>query len=305
MSRPPIAPRHWPAWFGLGLLRLLVLLPYPVIVGLGRVTGRLVYPLAWRWRLYTHLNLKRCFPRMSRTERHRLARRHFEAVGIGLFEIGLGWWASPRRLRRWVQVEGLEHLEAARRESVGVILMSAHFTSLEIGGRLLGLHTDFDLMYKENRSPVLEYVMSRNRKRHFDGVIRSDEVRRMLRSLRQKRVVWYAPDLGYVRANSAMVSFFGYPAPTNTATPRMARAGNARVLPFYPERLAGAAGYRLHILPALEDFPGEDPVADTERTTRILEAQIERVPEQYFWSHDRFKTKLHKRWPSLRRWLRG
>ena len=305
MTQIPLGIQHWPAWLGLGLLRLLLLLPYPVLVGLGRLTGRLVYPLAWRWRLYTHLNLKRCFPEMSVQERHRLARKHFEAVGVGLFEIGLGWWASERRLRKWVQIEGLEFLQQARAEGGGVILMSAHFTSLEIGGRLLGLHTPFDLMYKENRSPVLEWVMRRNRCRHFDGVIRSDQVREMLRSLRRGRVVWYAPDLGYVRANSAMVRFFGTPAPTNTATPRVARAGNARVLPFYPERLPGARGYRLRILPPLEDFPGKDPVADTERTNRILEEQILRIPEQYFWSHDRFKTKLHKRWPSLRRWLRG
>ena len=50
-----------------------------------------------------------------------------------------------------------------------------------------------------------------------------------------------------------------------------------------------SAGYRVVIGPALEDFPGVDPIRDVERFNRLLEAQIRRVPEQYLWVHRRFK----------------
>jgi len=296
----PLSPRHWPAWVGVGLLRLLILLPFPILLSIGNTLGRGLYYLAWRWRLFTYANLRRCFPEKSRQEHERLARAHFRAVGIGIFELALGWWASESRLKRLVQTKGMEHLEAARAQGKGVLIMSAHFTSFEIGGRLLGLFTPFHLMYRPNKNAVLEYLVQRSRRRHFDGVIPSDSIRQLMRRLKQGHCVWYAPDLAYTRGNHAMIPFFGHPAPTNTATSRIARATGAPVVPFYPERLPGAHGYCLHILPPLEDFPSDDPVADTERTTAILEAQIRQMPEQYFWSFDRFKTKLHKRWRKAR-----
>jgi KDO2-lipid IV(A) lauroyltransferase len=263
---------------------------------MGRILGRAIYCLAKRWRLVTYSNLRRCFPDKSRREHRRLAIAHFESIGVGLFELAMGWWSSERRLRRLVTVSGLEHLEQARAKGSGVLIMSAHFTSFEIGGRLLGLFAPFYLMYRPNRNAVLEYIVRRARGRHFQGIIPSNNIRELMRRLREGHCVWYAPDLGYTRKNHVLAPFFNQPAPTNPATSRIARSTGAPVVPFYPERLPGARGYRLHLLPAIDDFPSEDPEADTVRTNSILENQIRQMPAQYFWSFDRFKTKLHKRW---------
>jgi KDO2-lipid IV(A) lauroyltransferase len=278
----------------MGLLWLAVQLPYRAQLRLGRTLGRLFYPLVWRWRLYTLHNLRLCFPEKSGAEIRHLARRHFEAIGISLLEIGMSWWAPGRRLRDLGEVVGMEHLERARRNGRGVILLTAHFTSFEIGGSILGQFIPFDVMYRHNKNAVLEYLIRRARNRHADNVIRSDQTRRILKRLREGATVWYAPDLAYTRQNYAMVDFFGHPAPTNTATSRLAKASGAVVLPYYPERLPGTGGYRLHLLPPLDDFPGDDAIADTERTNRILEDQIRAMPEQYMWSFDRFKARLHK-----------
>jgi KDO2-lipid IV(A) lauroyltransferase len=111
----------------------------------------------------------------------------------------------------------------------------------------------------------------------------------MIRALKKNEAVWYAPDQSYRNKGAAMVNFFGIPAATNTATSRLARISGAAVLSYFPERLPGAAGYRVVIGAALEDFPGVDAIADTERFNRLLEAQIRRIPEQYLWVHRRFK----------------
>lgn len=296
VDRPPLSPRHWPSWLGLGLLRLSLLLPFPVLVALGRGMGWCIYCLAKRWRLVTYANLRRCFPDKPRAEHRRLAVAHFESIGIGLFELAMGWWSGERRLRRLVTISGLEHLEKARAEGNGVLIMSAHFTSFEIGGRLLGLFSPFYLMYRPNDNPVLEYVVRRVRRRHFAGIIPSNKIRELMRRLREGHCVWYAPDLGYKRKNHVMAPFFNQPAPTNPATSRIARSTGAPVIPFYPERRPGAKGYHLRLLPPIENFPSDDPEADTARTNAILEQQIRSMPSQYFWSFDRFKTKLHKRW---------
>ena len=119
--------------------------------------------------------------------------------------------------------------------------------------------------------------------------IAHDDIRTMIRALKKNEAVWYAPDQSYRNKGAAMVKFFGIPAATTTATSRLARISGAAVLTYFPERLPGNAGYRVVIGPALEDFPGVDPVDDVERFHALLEAQIRRVPEQYLWVHRRFK----------------
>ena len=289
MKHAFLKPRYWPVWLLLGFVRLVIRLPYDLQLKLGRALGFLLRHLAKRrWRI-TLVNLERCFPELDAAAREQLARRHFDSLGMAFIEIGMCWWADAARLKRLVRLEGVEHLQAARAQGHGVILLSAHFTTLEIGGRLLGLATDFHLMYRPNQNALIEEVMRRSRERHFDRAIPRNDVRLMLKSLKEGKPVWYAPDQGYRGKNSEMVPFFGIPAPTNTATSRLARMSGAPVVPFFVERLPGKQGYALMLEPALQGFPSDDPTADALRINRLLEERIRRVPEQYLWSHDRFK----------------
>lgn len=288
-----LLPKYWPIWLVVGLLRLSVFLPYPVLLWIGRGIGWMIYATAKRRRVITQINLKLCFPELSETERRKLALEHFKALGIASFEIALCWWGSENKLRKLVRIEGLEHLDAALAQGHGALLLSAHFTTLEIGGRLLGLFRNFHLMYRPNRTDLLEIIISNSRRKHFEKVIPRDDVRGMLRSLKDNKPVWYAPDQGFRGKNSAMVPFFGVPAPTNTATSRIAKTSSAPVLPFMVERLPGTQGYALRISPPLQGFPSGDDAADATRVNAIIEADARRAPEQYLWCHNRFKTDAH------------
>ncbi len=289
-----VNPAYWPIWLVVGFMRLAVYLPFRVQVALGRFIGRLIYRTAKRRRVITHINLDLCFPDLSPAERRRLAHEHFKALGIAVFEIALCWWGSDRKLRKLVRIEGLEHLDAALADGKGALLLSAHFTTLEIGGRLLSLFRPFHLMYRPNRTDLLEIIISGSRRKHFEKVIPRDDVRAMIRSLKDNHPVWYAPDQGYRGKNSAMLPFFNVPAPTNTATSRIAASTGSPVLPFMVERLPGAQGYVLRISPPLEDFPSDDIERDSTRVNAIIEADARRVPEQYLWCHNRFKTPYRK-----------
>lgn len=289
MSAEFLKPRYWPLWLALGLVRLAMLLPYRVQRPLGFALGRLLRRVAGRRRRITRVNLERCFPEMTPAARRDLEVRHFESLGLGLIELGMCWWASEARLRRLVRVEGLEHLEAAQAEGRGVILLTAHFTTLEIGGAMLTLFVRLHMMYRPNRNRLLDAVIRKGRERRAERGIPRDDVRALLRSLKQGIPIWYAPDQGYRGKNSVTVPFFGVPAPTNPATARIARVSGAPVVPFFVERLDGAEGYLIRLLPALEQFPTGDDDADAARVSAVLEAGIRKRPEQYLWSHDRFK----------------
>jgi KDO2-lipid IV(A) lauroyltransferase len=283
--------RHAITWLAAGLLWGVTRLPYPGQLAIGRGLGRLIRIAARKRRHIALTNLRLCFPALSERERQRLLNDHFASLGIALVETALGWWGSDRQLGKLATLTGLEHLQAALRQGRGAILLSAHFTTLEVGGRLLSLHAPFHVLYRSHKNPVIETLQRRSRRRHFEKAIPRDDLRGLLASLKRNRPVWYAPDQDFGSDNSVFVPFFGIPAATLTATSRLARVSGAPVVPFFPRRLPGARGYELTLLPALEDFPGGDVEQDARRITRLIEERVRQQPEQYLWVHRRFKTR--------------
>ena len=282
-------PRYWTTWFALGTLRLFEPLPFPVLVTLGRWIGNVLGVLPLSFVRIARRNLELCFPNESAEVRERILREHFRSLGIGLFETAMSWWSSDERIRTLGELSGQEHLDAARARGRGVILLSAHFTTLEIGARSLTARAPTNVMYRPTSNLVLERFLARNRSRHAKRAIPRDDVRTLITALKSNESVWYAPDQAYRKKGAEMVPFFGIPAATNTATSRLARMTGAAVLPYFVERLPGAKGYRLTILPALDNFPSDSPADDARRFNELIEAHARAVPAQYLWIHRRFK----------------
>ncbi|WP_127475615.1 LpxL/LpxP family Kdo(2)-lipid IV(A) lauroyl/palmitoleoyl acyltransferase [Sulfurivermis fontis] len=295
-ASPPLsrflAPRHWPTWLGLGLLRISVLLPYPALLLLGHGLGLLMYLLLPSRRRIARINLRLCFPEREERAREKLVRATFRSSGMAVFENALSWWGSAARMRRLHQVEGLEHLLAARAAGHGVILLGSHYTTLEISGRFLACHVDgLQPIYKRAHNPLYEAVMVRMRKKLFDDLLESTDMRTIVRNVKSGKTVWYAPDQDFGRERSVFAPFFGVPTATLTTTARLARLTGAPVIPFVSQRLPGLRGYRITLLPPLQGFPSGDDIQDASRTNTLLEQQIRDMPEQYLWIHRRFKTR--------------
>lgn len=282
-------PNYWPVWLGLGLLRAVCLLPIPVALAIGRGIGRLVYRLGDNRRAIVCRNIELCFAELSAPERHALVRAHFDALGMSLIEMGMGRWVSDRKLAAITTIEGLENLRKAVDDGRGIILLSAHFTTLELSGRVLSLNCPpFDAVYRRNRSDFMTEILRTGRERSAAATIEKRDIKAMVRSLRKGRPVWYAPDQSYNRKGSEVVPFFGVPTMHTTATSTLARLGKAITLPYFPRRMPDGR-YVLRILPPLTDFPGDDAIADTMKYVHVLEEHVRSCPEQYFWVHRKFK----------------
>ncbi|MEW5755408.1 MAG: LpxL/LpxP family Kdo(2)-lipid IV(A) lauroyl/palmitoleoyl acyltransferase [Pseudomonadota bacterium] len=289
--KPPLAPRHWPTWLGVGILWLLSHLPYRILMNLGRALGSAVFPFAKRRRRIADTNLHLCFPQWSETQRRQVLKAHFQALGMMLFEAALSWWGSERTMRALSTITGLEHLRTALDRGKGVLLLGAHFTTIEITGNLFYRHARHPVsgLYRQHENPVLDYLFQRGRHQFFEQLIARDDIRSVLRGLKQNQIMWYAPDQAYRGRQSIEAPFFGHPAQSTNATMRIAKISGAAVTPFYCERLPAGRGYQLHVLPALKDFPSGDDIADQTQINQIFERIIARIPEQYFWVHRRFK----------------
>ena len=285
---PPLAPRHWPAWLGIGLAALLARLPWSLQRVLGRGIGRLLMGLFGSRRRVAARNIALCFPELDDAAQANLLRESFAELGIGLFEFARAWWGSVAPMRGKFNVEGLEHLEAARAGGRGVIIISGHFVTLELAARLMCDHAPLAGMYRPHDGAVMEWAVQRGRLRYATAMFTREELRPALRHLKQGGLLWFAPDQDTRRGDSVFVPFFGRPAYSLTSTHQLARLSGAAVLGFAHVRHDDGR-YTLRLSPAFEAFPSSDATADTARVMAAIEAMIRAAPTQYLWIHRRFK----------------
>lgn len=268
------------------------MLPIPVLMCFGEGLGRFIGKFLESRRKVVNTNLRLCFPQMTAAEREALVEAQFAALGRGIFEAALSWFASDQRLAPHFEVEGQEHLDAAKASGKGLLLLTGHFSTLELGARVVVLTggLPFHAMYRPYENPVMDYCMHRFRgsKAGLPALPR-DDLRTMVKALRAGRAIWYAPDQTLDMRNSVFAPFFGVPTASVVATSRLAKMGRAAVLPYMPQKTAH--GWKVRFFPMLEDFPGPDELSDATRVNQALEAGIVDAMAEYFWIHKRFKRR--------------
>lgn len=293
-------PKYWLTWVGVIILYTISWLPYKLQLFLGKLLGRLLYKIGSSRKKVAMKNLELCFPEMSQEELTRTLKKNFENTGIALFETGMGWWWPDWRVKRKIKVIGLEHLEKARREDKGVLLLTMHYLSVEINCRGIGMGHPMVVFYRPHNNQLMEFFQFRGRGRSNKYMLGKRDVKGLIKALRQKEVCVYLPDQDYGRNRSLFVPFFAVPdAATTTGTLIFARQKNIQNHILIPTRNDDGSGYTLEIKPMMEDFPTDDDEADLIRINQELEKAIMFKPEQYMWLHRRFKTRPNKDAPSL------
>jgi KDO2-lipid IV(A) lauroyltransferase len=270
---------------------LLVKLPFRLQLATGRGLGRLFKLFGGYRRTIVRTNIGLCFPELDTRQQEQLVNRCYGSLGMSLVETAFAFWADDRDFDEFGILEGLEHIETARRQGKGVLLLSGHFCSLDFAGRILVKHHPACFTYQKLRNKLIDKYMKKERAKLSELLINRYDARGFIRALKAGRVVWYAPDQDQARKNSVFAPFFGIPANTLTATTKLVKLTGAVVLPFHIRRLPDSKGYALTIEPPLENFPGASEVEDATRFNAIIESQIRAHPEQYLWMHRRFKTR--------------
>lgn len=268
--------------------RLGALLPWPVQRTIGRALGWVAFMTLRTRRDVAADNIARCLPELTKAERAELLRSHFSALGIGLTEIGLAWFGSDDRLKDRVRAEGKELLDRARAEGRGVLLVTGHWTSLEIGCRLFGFVTDWHVLFRRLGVPAFDEATIRGRLRSAEAAYDKDNVRGVFRALRKGAVVVMVADQADTTDSRVVAPFFGVPA-TNSGSPaRIAAATGCVVLGLGFTRDADNL-YTFRFGPRLEHFPSDDPVRDATKVNAAIEMHAREALPQYYWIHRRFK----------------
>jgi KDO2-lipid IV(A) lauroyltransferase len=265
----------------------LARLPWGLQRAMGAAVGWLALRLLPDRREAARTNLALCLPELDGPAREALLRANFRDVGIGLFEFARAWWGEVAPMRASARIEGLEILQRLQAEGRGVLLVSGHFMTLELCGRLLCDHVPLAGMYRKHRSPVMEWAVLRGRLRYASAMFGNGDTRAAIRHLKRGGVLWYAPDQDMRGKDTVFAPFFGIPAATITATHQFARMTGCAVVPFFHRR--EGADYVLQVGQPLSPFPTDDAVADTAAVNAAIEAMVRQAPSQYLWLHRRFK----------------
>ena len=284
-----IHPKFFPTWILILLMRIGVFIPFSTQVIIGRTIGKAMYPLMSKLRSTAYSNISHCFPEKKQSQVNALVKSHFEAIGISLFETANAYYASDKKIIKLLTTKNEHFFKDALKQEGGIILLCAHFMPLMLGSRALLINHTIANIYRPQNNKLFDQAMVKGYKNHGAVMIKSTDTRSIVKAINNSLPIWYAPDQDLGEKNSVFALLFGIPTATATATARLAKNNNTRVIPY--SFIRTKKGYEMSFEEPLQNFPSNNPVDDATTTNMILEKQIKKTPEQYLWIHRRFKTR--------------
>jgi lipid A biosynthesis lauroyl/palmitoleoyl acyltransferase len=287
-----LAPRFWLTWLGVAVFWLITQLPRPVRHALGRFGGAFAWRRNKKRRDIVDINLAMCFPQWSKAKRDAMNKRHFQVMGRSLLDLGILWFASDKRILRAIDIEGWEHIKAAKAAGQNIILNVAHSAGLDFGAMAIGSRIPGIGPYKAARNEVVDWWVARGRQRFGIKVFeRSDGMIAFTRALKKGALLYILADEDYGEKASIFVPFFGQLKASLPMVGRLAKMSGAVVFPVMTYYDDTKHRYVARILPMLSDFPSGDKVEDTARLNQSLEKMIRLAPEEYMWTLRIFLTR--------------
>ena len=291
--RDLVNPKYWLLLLALSPVWLVAKLPYGWQISIGKVYGRFISKVSKKSRKVIATNIKLCFPQLSELEQQSLIDESAEQLGISIAETFLVWFRNNKEfIRDRVTLDGVEHFNEAIQSGRPIILLACHYGCVDLNGVLLSSldrgEKKFVATFRQTDDFVNRFLAS-VRSQYCDLLLPSIDQRNIVKNLKNKNIIWYAPDIEVKGKSAEFVDFMGVKASTTVAISRLAKITDALVLPVAHYREDESPRYRLKIFPALAQFPSADLIRDTRRINEAIEQIIAPNPTFYWWVIKRFK----------------
>jgi KDO2-lipid IV(A) lauroyltransferase len=281
--------KYIPSWIFLGIVHIAGLIPLRMHYPVGYLLGKLLLVVVPSRKHVCEVNLRKCFPEYSESEIQSTVKKAYTMYGMGVLQTAFSWTRDSRQLEKHFRVEGLECLIEAQEKDRGVLLMCGHFTLLDLAGRLLGRHVQFDVLQRKHNNPLINLFITRGREKFGNQIIARLDMRVFVKRLRAGSIIAYPADQDLGAKDSVFVPFFGIPTATITATSKILKLTHSEVIGshYYRDPIDKMFVLQFEPIP----IPTGDPVEDASIFNQWIEGKIRQTPEQYFWLHKRFKTR--------------
>ena len=270
-------------------MRIGVFIPFNFQVLIGKTIGKLLYPFMHKLRSTAYSNISHCFPDKKQNQVNLLVKRHFEAIGVSFFETANAYYGSDKKIKKLLTITNENFFQDALKEEGGIILLCSHFMPLMLGSRALLINHTIANIYRPQNNKLFDRIMVKGYKKNGAVMIKSTDTRSIIKAINNSLPIWYAPDQDLGKNNSIFAPFFGIQTATASATARLAKNNNTRVIPY--SFIRTKKGYTMSFEKPIANYPSNDPIQDATIVNQILEKQIVKSPEQYLWIHRRFKTR--------------
>ncbi|APC97322.1 bacterial lipid A biosynthesis acyltransferase family protein [Francisella frigiditurris] len=288
-----LKPKYWPVWFIVGFGRLYTRLPYKTQMKTAVVIGKMLKPFLKRRRDITIINLRIAFPEKNEKELKELVSKSFDSAYMAAAETLIAWFMPAKEFNKIkFEIENKEVFDRIHNDpDKALLFLGFHFHCLEIAGRYVGSqYKPFTLVYQKHNNELMEQVVTSSRKKNITECYERTNLLPIIRSLKKKITLWYAPDQDFEGLHSTFVPFFDKACSTLVVTPWLVKNTDAVVVPIYYTRNEDLSGYKIIVSDPIENFP-TDEVEGARYTNEILEGFIRKNPEQYLWQHRRYKTR--------------
>lgn len=260
--------------------------------------GALVFRAWVSRRQITILNLAKAFPDKDQAEIRSIALNVYRNIGKTLIEfIAAGAWNKDRLLAQ-VSFEGREHLDAALAKGKGVVLLAAHFGNWELLGiALSATGYKVNVLARPLDNPLLDKVVNSIRSKFGTWIIaNSNSIKDVIKVLRKNETIGILMDQNLYE-NATFVEFFGELAATTPIIPLLANKTGVAIIPIRMLRLNDNT-FKVIIEPelVLKENPDrqEYVLSNTRLCNQVIEQWIKLDPDQWFWVHNRWKTRPTK-----------
>jgi KDO2-lipid IV(A) lauroyltransferase len=196
------------------------------------------------------------------------------------------WFGDASKIEKKILTTGEHYLTQALDQKKGVVLLSAHFTTLELPFcSLKRICSNLGAMYREQKNTSWNQAMHQGRSRHINHLFRHTDIKSLVGALKEGMVIWYAPDQHYAKKRSVVLPFFGQMTSFNSAIENIQRVTDCIVLTQFSRQLP-TGEYEMAFGPPLT---ASSDKSITAQYVKCLESFILKAPEQYYWVHKRFK----------------
>jgi KDO2-lipid IV(A) lauroyltransferase len=254
------------------------------------------YHAVAKHRLIALHNLRCAFPEKTTEELIAIAKGVYRNVAITMAEFFSMPSITRKNLHEWVEVEGLEHFESGIAQGKGLLTIIAHFGNWELMPVTAPLFLKPSyIVYRPLDSPVLDNLVEHVRTINGNEMVRKGgSGKRIMELLKENHSIGILSDQNVAAREGVFVDFFGRPACTGVGLAVLALRSGAPVLPMFMARQKSGK-YKFILKPLVEitktgDYE-KDLLENTQRFTKIVEEVVREYPDQWFWIHQRWKTK--------------
>jgi KDO2-lipid IV(A) lauroyltransferase len=294
-------------WMLVGAIHALSLIPDFILYKLGEAGGLIFYRLDRRHTRIGIRNLEIAFPELSDAERRRILRASYVNLGrTGAEYIRLGGFFYRRLVRRVTYNRPDIWTNLARKyPGKGALILTAHFGDFELLPAGHALHGfQIALVHHTQRFLAGDALLTFVRERVGTQIIRKHTAaREILRALKRGDMVGIPLDQNAKRSEAIWVPFFNELAATPSGFDRLAMMTGVPVIPVFIVRQPDG---RSHVIEIFEEIPQQrtgnreaDVLANTARYQKAVEEMVRKYPEQWLWTHRRYRTRPVSGTPSL------